>query len=231
MSALWFGVAVCEVFGWFAIIFTGKFPRGMRNFVVDWMRWHARVGAYWMSLRDEFPPYSLSANAGPGSRTSLLVSAVLGLAFLAGIIALIVVLVASAVGSVSADVNYRSLTQGTQSPNIDVSNVNVTLLSADDDYEFPGDLYLPDAGHRFVSFEFRLRNEKITNLDVAISDFHLDGERPIFISLAGSPLPRDLFAGRTGETLVVFQVREDVRPEELTYRPSPGIKQAKFVFH
>ena len=234
LSMLWFGVAVCEVFGWFAVIFTGKFPRGMRNFVIDWMRWYARVGAYWMSLRDEFPPYSLSATAGPGSRRSLLISAFIGLGVLAAIIGIIVAIVVSAVGSVSADVNYRTLAQGTQSPTIDVSNVKVTLLSADDDYAFPGSLYVPDPGTRFVSFTVRLRNEKIADLDVDGRDFHLDGERPLFASLQGSPPPRTLFAARTGEVLLVFEITKGTTPKELTYRPSPSsgsLKKAKFVFH
>jgi hypothetical protein len=231
LSALWFGVAICEVFGWFAIIFTGRFPRGMQNFVVGWMRWYARVSAYWMSLRDEFPPYSLSATAGPGSRRSLLISAAIGLGVLVGIIGIIVAIVLSAVGSVNADVNYRNLTQGTQSPTIDVSNVNVTLLSAKDDYQFPGDLYVPDPGDRFVSFTVNLRNEKLTDLDVDDADFHLDGEQPVLASMQGSPPPRLLLRGQTGQVLLVFKIAEGARPKELTYRPSPGLKRAKFVFH
>jgi len=43
---------------WFAILFTGKFPRGMFDFVVGTMRWSLRVNAYIYLMRDEYPPFS-----------------------------------------------------------------------------------------------------------------------------------------------------------------------------
>jgi len=45
--------------GWFAILFTGCFPRGMFDFVVGVLRWNYRVNAYTGLLRDEYPPFSL----------------------------------------------------------------------------------------------------------------------------------------------------------------------------
>jgi hypothetical protein len=230
LSALWFGVAICEVFGWFAIVFTGRFPKGMSNFVIGWMRWYSRVSAYWMSLRDEFPPYSLSANAGPGSRKSLLFSAFLGLVFVVAIGALLIAAISSAVGSVSTDVNYQHLQQGVHSAPIDVSNAEVTLLRVDDNYSFPDDIYRADPGQRFISFTVQLRNEKIADISVSGSDFHLDGRLPVFTSLQSSPPPRTLLRGRTGEVQLVFQAVQGARPNNLTYRPPLGLKQAKFVF-
>ena len=48
------------VIGWFAIIFVGRFPRGMFNFVVGVMRWWWRVQAYAFVLAtDKYPPFSL----------------------------------------------------------------------------------------------------------------------------------------------------------------------------
>jgi hypothetical protein len=44
----------------FAVLFTGTWPRGMRDFVVGVRRWSLRVGAYVGFLRDEYPPFSLS---------------------------------------------------------------------------------------------------------------------------------------------------------------------------
>ena len=43
---------------WFAILFTGKFPRGMFDFVVGVQRWSLRVNAYIYLMRDEYPPFS-----------------------------------------------------------------------------------------------------------------------------------------------------------------------------
>jgi hypothetical protein len=44
----------------FAILFTGKFPRGMFDFVTGVLRWSIRVNAYgyWL-LTDRYPPFSL----------------------------------------------------------------------------------------------------------------------------------------------------------------------------
>ncbi|RLC55420.1 MAG: DUF4389 domain-containing protein [Chloroflexi bacterium] len=47
------------IFAWFAILFTGKFPRGMFDFIVGTMRWSLRVNAYTYLMRDEYPPFSL----------------------------------------------------------------------------------------------------------------------------------------------------------------------------
>ena len=45
---------------WFAILFTGTFPRGLFNFVVVYFRWNLRVSAYaFLLLTDKYPPFSL----------------------------------------------------------------------------------------------------------------------------------------------------------------------------
>ena len=69
---------VVVVIGWFAILFTGSFPRGLHGFVLGVLRWGARVEAYFQSLTDAFPPYSLDDDAGPGSNGSMIISAIIG---------------------------------------------------------------------------------------------------------------------------------------------------------
>jgi hypothetical protein len=50
------------VIAWFAILFTGRYPRGLFNFVEGVMRWGLRVEAYSMLLvTDQYPPFRLSA--------------------------------------------------------------------------------------------------------------------------------------------------------------------------
>lgn len=44
---------------WSAILFTGRFPRGLFDFTVGVSRWGFRVLAYTYLLRDEYPPFSL----------------------------------------------------------------------------------------------------------------------------------------------------------------------------
>ncbi len=56
---LFIGAAVAWMIAWFAILFTGRFPRGLFDFIVGVHRWNYRVGAYTALLRDEYPPFSL----------------------------------------------------------------------------------------------------------------------------------------------------------------------------
>lgn len=51
---------ICVIIAWFAILFTGKYPRSLFNFVVAVMRWSYRVQAYYLLLiTDKYPPFSL----------------------------------------------------------------------------------------------------------------------------------------------------------------------------
>jgi hypothetical protein len=75
---------------WFAILFTGRYPRGLFQFSVGVMRWWARQNAYGSVLRDEYPPYSVRADARPGNEV---LSAVIGIPLLIGLVAAYVLFV------------------------------------------------------------------------------------------------------------------------------------------
>jgi len=52
---------ICVIVAWFAILFTGRYPRTLFDFVVGAFRWSLRVGAYMFLLTtDRYPPFSLS---------------------------------------------------------------------------------------------------------------------------------------------------------------------------
>lgn len=54
-------VVLATIIAWFAILFTGTYPRGMFDFVVGVGRWWTRVWAYaFLLVTDEYPPFSLS---------------------------------------------------------------------------------------------------------------------------------------------------------------------------
>lgn len=60
LAVLEIAALVVTIIAWFAILFTGTYPRGMFDFVVGVMRWALRVMAYALILvTDKYPPFSL----------------------------------------------------------------------------------------------------------------------------------------------------------------------------
>ena len=53
-------VVFVTIIAWFAILFTGSYPRGLFDFVVGVGRWGTRVWAYaFLLVTDVYPPFSL----------------------------------------------------------------------------------------------------------------------------------------------------------------------------
>ena len=53
---------VAVIIAWFAILFTGRYPRGLFDFVEGVIRWDNRVVAYaFILVTDQYPPFRLSA--------------------------------------------------------------------------------------------------------------------------------------------------------------------------
>ncbi len=60
LAFLWLGAFFAVIFAWFAILFTGRYPRGLFEFVEGTIRWHNRVAGYAFTLvTDEYPPFRL----------------------------------------------------------------------------------------------------------------------------------------------------------------------------
>jgi len=52
---------VAVIVAWFAILFTGRYPRGLFDFVLGVIRWHNRVIGYAITLvTDTYPPFRLA---------------------------------------------------------------------------------------------------------------------------------------------------------------------------
>jgi hypothetical protein len=53
-------VVVCVIIAWFAILFTGRYPKELATFVAGVMRWSVRVCAYaFLLVTDVYPPFTL----------------------------------------------------------------------------------------------------------------------------------------------------------------------------
>jgi Domain of unknown function (DUF4389) len=61
LAFLYLAAMFVVIVAWFAILFTGRYPRGMFGFVEGVIRWHNRVVGYaFILVTDRYPPFSLS---------------------------------------------------------------------------------------------------------------------------------------------------------------------------
>lgn len=62
LAVLCVAAVVAVVIAWFAILFTGRYPRVLFDFVVGVYRWWLRVAAYaFLLATDRYPPFSTAA--------------------------------------------------------------------------------------------------------------------------------------------------------------------------
>ena len=61
LVALLIGVVFASIAAWFAILFTGRHPRRLFDYVVGVLRWQSRVTGYAFTLvTDRYPPFRLA---------------------------------------------------------------------------------------------------------------------------------------------------------------------------
>ena len=136
---------------WFAILFTGRYPHGFFKFSVGVGRWYQRMAAYIYLLRDEYPPYSINADARPGNEV---VSAIIGLPFLAAYVALSVLPLFGVFGGNTTVYSYLTpATISREHPTAKSGSLRLTLLSYDDNATSFDDFAV--SGYKFVSFNVR----------------------------------------------------------------------------
>jgi len=119
---------------------------------------------------------------------------------------------------------------------VEVFDVEVMLLDAEDPYEFFDGIYRPEEGNRFVLFRLLLHNRGRFDTLVGEGDFRLtdslgEGHDPMLGAVGGREPPLWIREGGGADVWVMFEVDEDARPTELKYTPSFGFKQrVKFTF-
>jgi len=59
LALIGIGVSVVLLIAAFVVLFTARWPEGMRDFVLGYFRWTTRLSGYALLLTDEYPPFSL----------------------------------------------------------------------------------------------------------------------------------------------------------------------------
>ncbi len=60
LAILGIALYVVMIIGWFAVLILGRWPVGLRDFVLGYLRWTTRVNVYYMLLTDDYPPFSFN---------------------------------------------------------------------------------------------------------------------------------------------------------------------------
>lgn len=241
LAALGIASVVVVIIAWFAILFTGAFPRGLHEFAVGVMRWGARVTAYVESLTDEFPPFSLNHDAGPGSKSSEAICAIIGGLIVTTMIAAGIALAAFLFIFLSKekvrDVAYADVLSGEAAGDltIELDDVAFSLVSADD----PADTGLLAArpGGRIVQFTIEYESSGSSFTFGEASDIgtrkiegdslrlQTDGDSsvdPVLLTFDGIVPPLRINETAAGTIVVYFEIDDDDEPEELRAYPNAG---------
>ncbi len=224
-------VFVVVIIAWFAILFTGNYPRGMFAFVTGIQRWYFRVFSYFASFNDRYPPYSLSADAGPASGASTVASGVIGLLAAGGLTAGIVAAAIVASGFHSETIDYVELQYGVADTHIyvfdDYRGELLFQLSAVHD---PGDDLVGildlGAGERAVIFEWYVGTvERTVHIDnsPARLDYDDGGDdhtvSAVLITVGDTVAPVRIEKNDVVTIRAVFVIPENATPTELRWRP------------
>lgn len=229
LTFLMVGVVVVVFLSWWAILFTGRYPRGMFGFVTGVSRWYFRVLGYFASFNDRYPPFALSAEAGPAANTTVVINGIIG-GLATGGLALLIVLLAIFTGDPHVEaVDYGQLERGVAQGGVTVEtfdgDINTWLAKVTD----PGDELVPlltvSRDERVVVFTWEVQNESDAGARVNPGEASLkvetDGEaetyEAVLIVAGGAVAPAEIEGDEDGTVEAVFIIPEDAVPVHLLF--------------
>jgi Domain of unknown function (DUF4389) len=236
LAALSLSLVIAVPVSWFAIIITGRYPVRLHGYVSGVLRWAARVHAYVLSLTDELPPFSLSAQPEDPWPHTKPIATTMGLTAVAGFIAFTAALLILRPGDIVAEVSYQQLVAGELSP----GDALVQVDAGQDDFDYsqtgtvelgaatdPADALLPmfstESGYRLVQFELAVAVQtwefwEVTESEFRLTDNHGTHHRPLLVLVDGRPPIVELNRGDTASITVVFEIPDPATPAALRLR-------------
>jgi hypothetical protein len=232
-------LVVVTFIAWLAVLITASYPKGLHEYTSGVMRWGARVYAYAISLTDEFPPFSLSPDAGAGKRSSQVISAVIGGVALLGLAGVFTAMLLNAQDEEVVRLSYDELLKGdvTQAESaVSLIRLNVALTDASDPAGPELDLLETGNDKRLVSFRVTFQTLEDRSIKIKARDFELkddsgDEHDVFFMLVNGRPEPHTLREESVAVADVVFEIDEGAVPRVLRFdRASPFQKDIVWRF-
>lgn len=236
LALLAMSLLVAVPFSWLAVVVTGRYPVWLHGYVSGILRWAARVHAYVLSLTDELPPFSLSAQPDPRWPYTTKIATAIGLTAVAGFIAFTAALLILRPGDIVAEVSYSQLLAG----ELSAGDTLVQVDAGQDDFDYsqtgtvelsavadPADdvlsLVTAASGHHLIKFELTMVVQTWEFLEVTESDFRLtaqDGDqyRPLLVFVDGRLPVVELSRGDKASIIVFFEVSDTTTPTALRIR-------------
>ncbi|MBK9341685.1 MAG: DUF4389 domain-containing protein [Dehalococcoidia bacterium] len=249
LSFLGIAVVAVTVIAWFAILFTGRYPRGLFQFTVGVQRWYWRTMGYFASFNDRFPPYGLSAEDGPASNGATVANGIIGGLVAAGYAAIFVTAAAVGDNPVTADnLDYDRVVNGQQQPShrfredFGTEEVLLRLTRAVDPGESLAEIIRPAPGERMIVFQWTVVNGTgsgaLVERDAARVkvEYTEDGDRKTstfsaaVIGVNNVTAPANVSAFGTATVQAVFVVPEDAEVLELRFSGGFSGGGVKYVF-
>jgi hypothetical protein len=207
------------------------------------------VAGYFASFNDRYPPFALSADAGPAGNSTTVASGVLGGLATAGVVTLFIVGAVVSNNHYTVEVDYALLQQGRQQPayrfreSFGDDEVTLRLMRAHD----PGDelvqVLRPASDERIVVFQWTVQNGTESGALVAGSAARLKfryvdddredrtrSETASIVTVNNVVAPARVRELGTATVQAVFVVPEDAEPLELRFSGGFARGGIKYVF-
>ena len=177
---LYLALEVVKIIAWWAILATGRYPRGLFGFATGVQRWQYRLPGYAASFNDRFPPYSLAADAGPASKAGTIVSGVFGFIIAGGIGGAFVAAAFAGTDRTTIQVDYEALKRGRNVDQVSFftgprakPTIVVTLSRVLDPETQVGKALGLGADQRVIEFEMAYFNRSGGDLTIRPTDVRL----------------------------------------------------------